>query len=67
MDYLIDLPDDPNAPTTKVTFLSRRLRDRYDGGVSAEVYTSMLPEYIEALQRDGFWGSRILELREVAR
>jgi len=67
VDYPIDLPDDPNAPTTKVTFLSRRLRDRYYGGVSAEVYTSMLPEFIEALQRDGFSEFRIFTLTEVTR
>jgi hypothetical protein len=67
MDYVIDLPTDSAAPTVTVHFLSDRLRERYDGGVSAEVYTEMLTEYTEALQRDGFWGSRIVTLTEVAR
>lgn len=67
MDYVIDLPENPAAPTVTVHFLSDRLRERYDGGISAEVYTEMLSDYIDALQRDGFWGSRIVTLAEVAR
>lgn len=67
VDFIIDFPEEFEATTATVYFLSRRLRERQDGAISHEVRKSALPSYIANLRLEGYVESKIFTLTEVTR